>query len=342
MRCPGLGLLVAAILLLFVELWLHTDSFLHRYRSVFAAGRALDKVLHVEKNRPALLIVGNSRADNGFDPRTIQRGIGFALPRGAFNLGIPGADTRVLAGILDRLDEAGYLQPSGVRYLVLSLDESLVQSNDSLGQEVFFANLRRMWADYQYHDALRASFRLYGYSANLRQLREPATLRRFVQATRHDVDPVGGSAAAFLGYRAGFGGLQDAQAARHQEAGSLAPPDAVNVRHLWRMLDLLSSRGVRVAVVFPPLLNREVLYLSKGAPGSAAYVAIAEELKHRGIPMIALDAGPPRKPAEFVNAGHLNDRGAQRYSELLAKALHQIWSADPISRAPIPRQPEAS
>jgi len=330
------------VLLLFVELWLHTDSFLHRYRSVFAAGRALDKVLYVETNCPTLLIIGNSRADNGFDPRTIQRDIGLALPRGAFNLGLPGADTRVLAGILDRLDTAGCLQPSGVRYVVLSLDESLVQSNDSLGQEVFFANVWRMWADGQYHDALRASFRLYGYSANLRQLREPATLQRFVQATRHDVDPVGGSAAAFLGYRAGVSSLQGAQAALRQEAGSVAPPDAANVRHLWRMIDLLSSRGVRVAIVFPPLLNREVLYLSEDVPQSAAYVAIAVELRRRGIPMIALDAGPPRQPVEFVNAGHLNDRGAQRYSKLLAEALHRIWSADQISGAANHLQPEGS
>ncbi len=341
-RRPGCGLFIAAMLLLAVELWLHTDNFLYRYRSVFAAGRALDKTLYVERNCPALLIIGNSRADNGFDPRTIDRGLSLAIPRGAFNLGIPGADARVLAGILDRLDKSGCLQPGGVRYLVLSLDEALVQSVDSLGQEVYFANVPRMWADQQYHDAIRAAFHLYGYSANLRQLREPATLQRFVHATCRDVEPVGGGAEAFRGYRAGFGGLQDAQAALRQEAGSLAPPEAVNVGHLWRMLDLLSSRGVRVAVVFPPLLKREVLYLSKDGPASAAYLAIAAELRRRDIPLIALDAGPPRQPAEFVNAGHLNDRGAQRYSELLAKELNRIWGAEPSLPSRNPGQPEAS
>lgn len=324
---PGLGLLVAAIFLGSVEFWLHTDGFLHHYRSVFAAGRALDKTIFVETHCPELLILGNSRADNGFDPNTVRDKLDFPLRQGAFNLGTPGADTRVLAGILDRLDRAGCLQPRGVRYAVLSLDEALVQSIDTLGQEVFFASVRHMLADAQYHDAFRATLRLYGFSTNLRQLREPASLLRFIEATRTSVDPVGGGAALHQGYRQGIGGLQDSQSALRQERGSQAPPDAANVRHLWRMLDLLATRGVRVAVVFPPLLNREVLYQTEAAVGGAPYQEIAAELRRRGVPMISLDAGPPRNPAEFVNAGHMNDLGAQRYSALLARALNKVWSA---------------
>ena len=221
----------------------------------------------------------------------------------------------------------GALGAGGARYAVLSLDEALVQPIDTIGQDVFFASVPRMWADGQYRDAFGASFRLYGYAPNLRELREPGTLARFVRATFHDVDPVGGAAAEHLGYRAGFGGLQDAQSARLQEVGSLGPPDAVNLAHLWHMLDLLQSRGVRVAVVFPPLLNRDVLYLAGPARERAPYLAIVDELNRRRIPMIALDSGPPRDPAEFINAGHLNDRGAQRYSRLLGQALSRIWAA---------------
>lgn len=325
-RRPGLGLLLGALMLCVVELWLHTDGFLFRFRSAFAAGRAMDKVLFVEANRPELLILGNSRADNAFDPRTVRRALDLPIERDAFNMGIPGADTRVLAGILDRLDEAGLLGKGGVQFLVLTLDETLVQSVDTLGQEVFLASALHMWRDGQYHDAFRASFRLYGYSSNLRQLREPAILARFVRATYSEVEPVGGGAAAHLGYRAGFGGLQDGQSVRLQEAGSLKPPDPTNVRHLWRLLDLLSARGVRVTVVFPPLLNRDVLYIAEPRQESLPYLAISDELRRREIPMLALDAGPPRDPAEFVNAGHLNDRGAQRYSVLLGKALARAWA----------------
>jgi hypothetical protein len=325
---PGLGLLVAALLLCVVELWLHSDAFLLRFRSVFAAGRAMDKVVYVEETRPHLLILGNSRADNGFDPRTVQRTMGLNAVREAFNMGLPGADMRVLAGIVDRLDRVGSFCPGGIRHVVLSLDESLLQAVDTLGQELFFVGPATHWDEGQYRDALRAAFRLYGYTDNLRQLREPAVLKRFAQALHGDVEPVGGGAAKHLGYRAGFGGLQDVQSARVQEAGSLAPPSEANVKQLWRVLDLLAIRGVRVAVVFPPLLNRNVLYLSPARAEAAPYLAIASELRRRGIPLIALDAGPPNDPAEFVNAGHLNDRGAQRYSSLLGEALRKRWSPD--------------
>jgi hypothetical protein len=316
------------VLLCVVEAWLHTDSFLLKFRSVFAAGRAMDKIVYAETHRPGLLILGNSRADNGFDPRTVRRAYDADSVRSAFNLGLPGADTRVLAGIVDRLDRNGSFAPGGIRQVLLSLDESLVQTVDTLGQEVFFAGASSLWVEGQYRDALRAAFRLYGYADNLRQLREPAVLQRFIRALHDDVDPVGGGAARHLGYRAGFGGLQDVQAARLQEAGSLSPPSDVNVRQLWRMLDLLAARGVHVAVVFPPLLQREVLYLAPRRAEAAPYVAIATELERRGIPLIALDAGPPREPAEFVNAGHLNDRGAQRYSALLGEALRKLWHPD--------------
>lgn len=324
-RRPGRGLLVAAVLLVAVEAWLHTDHFLYRFRSVFAAGRAMDKVLHVEASRPELLIVGNSRADNAFDPRTVLAALDTRRPRSAFNLGLPGADTRVLAGVVDRLDSRAAFGDGGIRYVVLTLDEALVQSLDSLGQEVFLANVSRMWADGQWHDALRASLRLYGYTDNLRQLREPAVLLRLLRAMVGNVEPMGGGAAEHLGYRAGSGALQEDAAALRQEAGSSQPPSPANVRHLWRMLDLLDARRVQVVVVFAPLLNRDVLYRTPSRPGADAFVPIVDELNRRGTPTIALDGGPPRDPVEFANAGHLNDRGAQRYSALLGAALAGVW-----------------
>jgi len=45
----------------------------------------------------------------------------------------------------------------------------------------------------------------------------------------------------------------------------------------------------------------------------------------RGIPLIDIERGVPRDAAEFVNAGHLNDRGAKRYSGLLAERLEALW-----------------
>jgi len=75
---PGLGksFWVAALIILCVELALHSESIMHRYRSVFAVGRAIDKLHYVERHPPRLLFIGNSRIDNGIDPRAISHAFG--------------------------------------------------------------------------------------------------------------------------------------------------------------------------------------------------------------------------------------------------------------------------
>lgn len=108
---PGLGLAFALLLLAAVEAVLHTDAFLVRYRSVFAAGRAMDKVRYVESHPPALLIVGNSRVDNGFDPQALAERLGKAQRNHIFNLGLPGSDARTLFGLLTRFDRKKLLGP---------------------------------------------------------------------------------------------------------------------------------------------------------------------------------------------------------------------------------------
>lgn len=335
---PGAGLLVGLLLLSAVEFWLHTDGFLLKFRSVFAAGRAMDKVAYVEKHRPGLLILGNSRADNGIDPRTVLNHLDAAPALTAFNLGLPGADMRVLAGIIERLDRRGTFGPGRTEIVLLVLDEAVVQPIDTLGQDVFFAGASRLWNEGQYHDAFRAMLRYYGYADNIRQLRDPAVLHRFVTALRGDIDPVGGGASDHLGYRAGVGALQDDAAARRQEAGSTLPPSAVNLRQMWRTLDLLAIRGVKVVVVHPPLLNRDVLYLTPERPEAGPYLAIARELERRGIPRLALEPGAKRDAKEFVNAGHLNDWGAQRFSAVLGQALRRQVRTTKLSPPPEPAQ----
>jgi len=288
---PGRGLLVAVVLLCVVEAWLHTDIFLLKFRSVFAAGRAMDKVVYAETHRPGLLILGNSRADNGFDPRTVQRAYDADSVRSAFNLGLPGADTRVLAGIVDRLDRNGSFAPAASGRSCFRSTRAWCRPSTPLARRSSSPGPRRSGPKASTRMPARRvpAVRLCRQPASAR---EPAVLQRFIRALHEDVEPVGGGATRHLGYRAGFGGLQDVQAARLQEVGSLAPPSDANLRQLWRMLDLLAARGVRVAIVFPPLLQREVLYRAPQRAEAAPYVAIATELQRRGIPLIALDAGP--------------------------------------------------
>lgn len=328
----GYGLLVMFCLLFGVEAVLHDDDWLYRYRSVFAAGRALDKLRYVESYVPEILLIGNSRVDNGFDPKTLSNVIGGRVS--AFNLGIPGANARILYGIMSNLAEARLLGPGHIDHVVIGLDESVLQSGDDLGYSVFFANRGVLWQQHEYRDWLASWVRLWGYSPNLKKLREPAKLVAFVDATRGSVPPHGGAASEHLGYRAGIAGaFQDSGQIQFQEAGSKNPPDKMTLDYFWRLLDLLVKQQVNVAVLFPPLLNRNVLYLSPGDPAATQYLSVARQLTARGVPLIDLEPNHERDVSEFSNPGHLNDRGAQRYTRLLAYELKKVWGRQILSEA---------
>ncbi len=325
-RQPGGGALVALVLLLTVEAWLHTDDFLYRYRSVFAAGRAMDKLLYIEAHTPRLLVIGNSRIDNGFDPRGIAPHLIHEDRSEAFNFGVPGANARDFHGFFLRLAEKHMLGGQGVDHVVLGLDESFVQHEPSLGYGVFFASRQTFMEQRRFRAWLASWVRLWGYADNLKTLHEPEKLLRFVQATFASMEPVGGAAGEHFGYRAGLGGrFQDQGQVLMQEAGSTGPPDQDTLACLWAMLNLLQEYGVKVTVVFPPLLNREVSFLQAENASTAPYLAIKRELHRRDIPVIALESGSKRMIDEFANAGHLNDRGAQRFSKLLSQQLRLVW-----------------
>jgi hypothetical protein len=60
---------------------------------------------------------------------------------------------------------------------------------------------------------------------------------------------------------------------------------------------------------------------------------LANKITRQGVPILVLDDGAPRDPRDFINAGHLNDRGAQRYSALLGEKLAALWNpADKVLR----------
>src|SRR5574340_237378 len=242
------------------------------YRAVFAQGRAYDKLCEVERRPPQILFVGNSRTDNGIDPRAVERSGPDRFLRG-FNLGLPGANAIVYHGEIRRLDDRGRL-----------------------------GNFLRLWS----------------YSGNLRQLREPDKALRFVEASARPLDPVGGAAAAHRGYRVGFGAAQNAGQVAQQESAAVHPPAPSVERFLWRAIDRLQSRGVRVFVTLPPLRDRPSVFVD-ARPEAAPYRALLGRLQQRGVIVLPTPTG--FGPDAFINAGHLNDRGAQRYSAELGRQL---------------------
>lgn len=325
---PGLGLgaVLALMLLAALNLLLLNDHIVRRYGAVFAAGRAMDKQMQVEAHPPTVLILGNSRVDNGLDPRTLSAEWGSGVS--AFNHGVPGANARVMYGMVKRLDAAGVLDHGKTRGVILGLDESFLQADDSLGYAYFFGDRPSLWAGREYRLWFGSWLRLWSYSDNLRQLREPEKALRFVEATFRPLEPVGGAAWRNRGYRAGFlggGKNQNEGQALRQESQSQRPPDQTIVQSFEALLDKLQKRGVDVAVTFPPLLYRNSAYVDATQAGGD-YVRLKEMLKKRSVTVIDGSDPVPREAAYFVNAGHLNDKGAQIYSAWLASRLRTEWA----------------
>jgi len=316
---PGLGksFWLAALILLCVELALHSETVMQRYRSVFAVGRAMDKLHYVEGHPPHVLFLGNSRTDNGIDPRTVSHVLG-RPDSYSFNLGLPGANLLTYHGIVTRLNARGMLGAQGIHTVVLGLDESALQEDNSLGYVDFLADRAALWESGRYQDWLGSFLRLWSYSGNLRQLREPDKALRFIAASSRQIDPIGGAAAVHLGYRAGFGATQNAAQVVSQENAAQQPPAPRVEKFLWRAIDILQAQGVCVLVAIPPLRDRPSAFVDT-SPTAAPYRHLRARLQEHGV--IVLPAPVGYEPADFINAGHLNDRGAQRFS---AELGHQL------------------
>ena len=322
----GWGVGTALLLILLVEFSLHIDAVVQNYRAVFGAARAMDKVMYVEAHPPQLLLLGNSRTDNGFDPRLIAPALGLDAESGVFNLGIPGSNMMVLHGVATRLADAGLLGDGGIREVLISLDETEFQHEDGLNLGVFFGDRTTLWEEGDYKALFGSVLRLWGYAGNIKGLREPGTLQRFIEASVGEREPWGGGAAENLGYRAGVRNkFQTDEQLRRQEASTEQPPDDAQVRWLWRTLDLLRAHQVQVAVLYPPLLNRQVSFIDGAGPSGSAYLEIGNDLRQRGIPVLTVGATGTGELEHFANAGHLNAAGGRFYSRALVSELKALW-----------------
>jgi hypothetical protein len=315
----GLGIGFAFVLLGAISALMLSDHVVQRYGAVFAVGRAMDKQLYAERTCPQVLVLGNSRVDNGVIPRVLQEQWR-SHPR-VFNLGMPGTNAQIGYGSLVRLERQGCLDDGKLRLVIVGLDESYLQDEDSLGYRIFFADRKALLAEGDWHTWIGSWIRLWSYSDNLRELREPEKALRFVKATFEKVEPVGGSAERHLGYRAGFGAEnQNAAQVRRQEVAAANPPSPAIVAYLFRIKEILDRHHVSMAVMFPPLLTRATAYLDP-AQAHGAYVALRQRLETTGAAVIVAPDPVPRDPVFFLNAGHLNDRGAQLFTSWLGKVL---------------------
>lgn len=314
-RAPFAGGLVALLLLACVEAVLHTDAFLYRYRSVFAAGRAMDKVLAVEAKPATVLAVGNSRVDNGIHPGEFQRETGLT----AFNLGLPGAEACNLEGVIARLADRKLFGPGRIEQVLFGLDESLLQRSGGLGYEVWFDLPSRLLAHGRPADWLRSRLRLWGYADSLRTLQEPEKLVRFMKATFGEVESWGGNAEATAGFRAADEAMnQDAGQVQVQATSQRRAPDPAVLECFWAATERVQQAGAQVAVVFMPTLMGANPFDADAREADGAYARIKDSFRARGVSVLEFDAEPIRQGRFFANAGHLNREGASQFTRLMA------------------------
>ena len=108
-------------------------------------------------------------------------------------------------------------------------------------------------------------FRLWGFSPNLKGLREPARFQDFIAATLTDRDPWGGSALENFGFRAKQERLTPAE---RNVVPVQDTPEALDMQarvYLLTALDRLLARGISVGVFFTPQYRRSNEFESTGA-----------------------------------------------------------------------------
>jgi hypothetical protein len=317
-RTPFAGLLIAALLLGAVEACLHSGWFLYRYRSVFAAGRAMDKLLALE-NRPATVVaLGNSRVDNGFHPQVFEQQTGLD----AFNLGLPGAEACNIEGVVTRLAKKGSFGKGRIEQVLFGLDEGFFQRTGGLGYEVFFDRPSRLLEHGRYVDWLRSRVRLWGYTDSLRTLQEPAKLIRFAQASIGDIPSWGGNARDTAGFRAADEVTNQAAERARAQARSQHPAPNNEVLQCFRAsIELLQAEGATVSVFLTPSLRSTNPFAEGTNDPGGPYSRLKQELGARGVSIVEFEVTDLIDGAYFANPGHLNREGAKRFTTALAATL---------------------
>jgi hypothetical protein len=133
---PGLGMVIAVVMLVGVEALLHSDSFMYRLRAVFAVGRASRRCC----TSSATLRGGSSSATAGSITASILAPWHAQCRQGRASSiwACPEPALRPCSASLGVSMKEALLGPERIGNVLIGLDESLLQGGDALGYEVFF------------------------------------------------------------------------------------------------------------------------------------------------------------------------------------------------------------
>lgn len=117
-------------------------------------GRAKDKLHNLETHPPRVVVVGNRRTDNGIDPRALGRAFDQPAHISINNLGLPSANLLTYHGIVKRLNSEGLFGGQRIHTVLLAIDESALEAENSLGYIGLLVGRSALWNLGRYGDWL--------------------------------------------------------------------------------------------------------------------------------------------------------------------------------------------
>jgi len=318
------GILVATLLLILVEFAFHQDEIVQKYRSVFAAGRLMDKIDYINNYKPKLIVAGNSRIDNGIDPMTAKNLIS-SDSVDIFNLGIPGSNMRVIQGVTNYITANNNPLNSVSDHILIGLDPGLFILEEQLGYSIFFGDRKEMWNQQDFHWLLASIFRLWGFSPNLKGLREPDKLQKFIKASFSQVEAWGGDVTTNKGFRAEEGILSVKEQHNTEDFKNTMVLDNRAINYFMKIINDLKNQDIEVAIFYPLVYkNGKVIPVSELFEPDDLQL-ITDFLKKKNIRFISDIETDDFTFNDFFNPGHFNSKGAEKFTRKLITRLMNEW-----------------
>lgn len=308
-------LFIVKLVIFVMSLWIASYVLARTLDGIFVKDRSHKEMWTLSQHDLSVgyVVAGDSRAFNTIDARTLETRTG----QPSINVGLGGQGT-----IETYLTLYLFLQRENhVRNVILQIDGA--DLDDSL------------------------KFQTYLYMPRLADREVAATVRDVIGLKRYSalkVFPL----AKYWEYN-NFYGLDHLQQARsglssydqtggsellydenyHEFPGTPSDPSFVvdlrSRQYLDRIVQLTSSRGIRLTIFSSPVYHHNGMF-TKYDEAARAY--IARYCQERGIPY--LDFSDARfDPTEFRDYGHLNGRGALRFTAMLADSLTKLSQTIP-------------
>ncbi len=278
------------------------------------AGKRTDPLAALRDEDPEFLILGNSRARCHYNPRFFESAFGMRV----FNAGCEGQLMPYTRGMLDLA-----LKECNPRICLIDVDpKSLLHDAGGYGGVALLAgHLHRS-------SVVEALLGEVGPSARLRYLSSAARYNRVAPELLANLVWSGRTCHGYTGITrtASLEQLEHAVA----PGGTVAPPSPRMLAMLEECVRAAEASGAWVALAGSPYWRKGFMPDPRYRPAMKEVDALAERL---GVPFLETtqqDNLAFRDPTLFADDYHLNRRGANVYSALVAEWLRRVYMRSDI------------